>query len=216
MSDSSWSSGRRNRRPTNRVIEVATVLLLGLATVASAWSAFQVSQWNGVETDEARVSAAHRIQSSRDYGQATQIVAYDAAIVGQYAQAVTSDNENLQEFFKATLIRPGFLPELERWEAEIAAGGTPTNLLEDDDYLEALFAASTAEDELAAAASARSEDAGAKADDYIRLTLFFAAALFFAGVTASFSTPFTKIILLAAATCTLVFAGAQLISYPVA
>ncbi len=192
------------------------MLLLGLATVASAWSAYQVTRWNSVETDEARQSASHRLDASRDYALATQIVTYDASSVSQYAQAVADDNVNLQQFLRSTLIRPDFLPELERWEAEIAAGRTPTNLLEDEAYMDDLFAPSFESDELAAAAAERGIEAGANADDYVLLTLFFAAALFFAGITASFRTRFTKLILLAAATCTLAFAGAQLLSYPIA
>ena len=45
----------------HRILEVATVLLLALATVGSAWCAYQVSQWNGIDTDLARASAAARL-----------------------------------------------------------------------------------------------------------------------------------------------------------
>jgi len=195
---------------------VATVLLLGLATVGSAWSAYQVSQWNGLETDEARIAASHRIDASREYALATQIVAYDAAVVSQFAQAVALDNEELQTFLESTLIRPAFRPILEEWRQQIADGGIPTNLLEDEEYKTDLFAASQEADNEAAAASIRSEEAGSHGEDYVLLTLFFATALFFAGVTASFSTRFTKIVLLTAAAAVLLFAGAQLISYPIA
>ena len=54
------------------------------------------------------------------------------------------------------------------------------------------------------------------ADDYIRLTLFFATALFFAGITASFKSRFARLLLLTAATVTLVIAGGLLTSYPIA
>ena len=222
MSDSPWmpspsrTTGNAASTPVGRIIEVATVLLLGLATVGSAWSAYQVSQWNGLETDEARIAASYRIDASREYALATQIIAYDAAVVSQFAQAVALDNEALQTFLEATLVRPGFRPIIEDWRRQIDEGGTPTNLLEDMEYREGLFAASEEADTEAAAAAVRSEDAGSNAEDYVRLTLFFATALFFAGVTASFNTRFTKVVLLTAATAVLLFAGAQLISYPVA
>ena len=212
------SRARGASAPTavGRIIEVATVLLLGLATVGSAWSAYQVSQWNGLETDEARIANSHRIDASREYALATQIVAYDAAVVSQFAQAVALDNEALQTFLDATLIRPGFRPIVEEWRQQIADGATPTNLLENEEYKAGLFAASEAADNEAAAASIRSVEAGSNAEDYVLLTLFFATALFFAGVTASFNTRFTKIVLLTAAAAVLLFAGAQLVAYPVA
>lgn len=218
MSDSPWSGDRRgaDAAERGRILEVVTVLLLALSTVGSAWSAFQVSRWNGIETDEARISAAARIDASRQYALATQLVAYDSAVVAQYARAVVDDSAELQQFLRETLVRPGFLPILEEWQAEVDAGRFPANLLEDDEYLGDLFADSRESDAVAAAATTRSEEAGSYADEYIMLTLFFASALFFAGVTASFRTRFTKMILLTAATVTLLYAGYQLAGFPVA
>lgn len=192
------------------------MLLLALATIGSAWSAYQVSHWNRVDTDEARTSALARIESSRQYALATQYVSYDAAVMGQYAQAYADDDAELKEFLRQTLVRPGFVPLFEQWKAEVAAGRFPDNLLENREYLDELFADSRASDLAATEATERSEAAGAHADDYVSLTLFFATALFFAGVTASFRGRVTKLILLAAATATLLYAGVQLAGYPVA
>jgi hypothetical protein len=223
VTDSPWSSNadrssesrRSSRSHPGRLVEIVTVLLLGVATVGSAWSAYQVARWNGVETDEARASAVFRIDASREYALATQIVAYDSATVSQYAAAVAADNERLQDFLRATLVRPGFVPVFESWEAQIAAGQTPTNLIADQDYLGDLFAAADAADADAAAATVRSETAGANADDYIRLTLFFASALFFAGITASFNNGLSKFMLLVGAGAILAVAGVLLAGYPV-
>jgi hypothetical protein len=195
---------------------VVTVVLLGVASIGSAWSAYQVSQWNGVETDEARRSAALRIDASREYSLATQIVAYDAAAVSQFGQAVAAGNEELQDFLRQTIIRPGFEPVLQQWRDEIDAGQEPTNLLEKESYLQELFAESDKLDAAALAATVRSEEAGDNADGYIRITLFFAMALFFAGITASFSSRLARIMLLSAAGITLVVAGVLLASYPIA
>ena len=200
----------------SRLIEIVTVVLLAVATVGSAWSAYQVARWNGTETDEARTSGSLRIDASREYSLATQIVAYDAAAVGQFGQAVGAGNEDLQEFLRATIIRSGFEPILQQWRDEIDAGMVPTNLLENDDYLQELFAKSDQLDADSLAAAQRSEEAGDNADGYVRLTLFFATALFFAGITASFSSRTARIMLLSAAGVTVTIAIGMLISYPVA
>ena len=212
-SDSASSRGSSRSRP-GRILEIVTVLLLGVATVGSAWSAYQVSRWNGVETDEARASAVFRIEASREYALATQLVSYDSATVGQYAAAVADDNQALQDFLRDTLVRPGFLPVFESWEAQVAAGEKPTNLLADEEYLGDLFDASGAAEADAVAATVRSEAAGSNADDYISLTLFFASALFFAGITASFSNRLSRLILTGAGAI-LATAGVLLAGYPV-
>ncbi|HSM66668.1 MAG TPA: hypothetical protein VK860_10220 [Ilumatobacteraceae bacterium] len=193
-----------------------TVVLLALATVGSAWSAFQVARWNGVETDEARDSAAFRIDASREYSLATQIVAYDAAAVSQFGQAIAAGNEELEAFLRQTIIRTGFEPILAQWREEIDAGREPTNLLENREYLEELFAESDALDAEALAATRRSEEAGNDADGYIRMTLFFATALFFAGITASFNSRLARILLLSGAAVTIAVAATVLSTYPVA
>jgi hypothetical protein len=210
------STGAVEPPRASRLIEIVTVVLLAVATVGSAWSAYQVARWNGTETDEARKSGSLRIDASREYALATQIVAYDAAAVGQFGTAVAAGNEDLQEFLRATIIRSGFEPILRQWREEIDAGMVPTNLLENDDYLQELFAESDELDAASLTAAQRSEEAGDNADDYVRLTLFFATALFFAGITASFSSRTARILLLSAAGATLVIAVGLLASYPVA
>lgn len=158
MTGASWQDqkGGGSTVQVHRIIEVATVLLLALATVGSAWCAYQVSQWNGRETDAARVSAAARIQGSREYALATQKVAYDAASVAQYAEAVVAENERLQTFLRASIIRPEFLPIVDEWQAIVdETGEAPPNLVEDEDYLSDLFAESTAYDDAALTADAR-------------------------------------------------------------
>jgi len=200
-----------------RIIEVLTVLLLAVATVGSAWCAYQVSQWNGMETDASRASAVARINGSREYALATQKVAYDAASVAQYAEAIVDGNEPLQTFLRASIIRPAFLPLLDEWQAYIdETGEPPPNLVENEEYLSGLFAKSTEYDEVALAATIEGDDAGRNADDYIVTTLFMASALFFAGVTASFSSRLTRIALLAASALTLGYAAARIAGYPIA
>ncbi len=193
------------------------MLLLAIATIGSAWCAFEVSRWNREENDAARVAAVARIDGSREYALATQTVAYDAAVVTQYATAVVAENTPLQNFLRTSLVRPGFLPVLEEWQAIVdSTGVAPPNLFENEDYLGELFAASRVLDDKAQAATDEAEEAGDNAEDYVLTTLFMASALFFAGVTASFSSRFTKVVLLAGSAVTLAFAASRLAGFPVA
>ena len=88
--------------------------------------------------------------------------------------------------------------------------------MENEEYLADLFAESTKYDEAAFAASVEGDEAGRHADDYIVTTLFMASALFFAGVTASFSSRMTRIVLLAASAFTLGFAAVRIAGFPIA
>ena len=212
------AAAQRSRRPAaDRPLEIIAVLLLGIATIGSAWCGFQATQWNSQESDLARQASDDRIEASRLFGLAVQRVSYDSNMVAQYAQAVSSGNDRLRQFYRDTLIRKEFLPTLDRWEAEIAAGATSvSNLLQDQDYLNAQFADYQAVESSAGTVSAEGQEAGDNAEEYVRLTLILAGALFFAGVTTSFRWSFARVILLGGSVVLIAYAASQLVDLPVA
>lgn len=206
-------SGRIRRG--ERALELLAVLLLGIATLGSAWSGYQAAQWNGDEADLARQASMERVEAARLFGLATQYASYDSNMVAQYAQAVASGNERLIEFFRTAMMRPAFLPYLDRWQAELESGGEPTFLLDDEEYRAELLGGYQAAQARAEASMAESADAQVQADDYVMLTLVFASALFFAGVTSSFRLRFPRILLLTGAALLIAYAAGRLVELPV-
>ena len=157
-----------------------------------------------------------RVESSRLFGLASQAVALDANLVAEYARAVVDGDTGLQAFYRETLFRADFLPILDRWEAEIAAGsGAPARLLEDEEYLAQQLGPSEDLAVQAEAAAAESAEAGEHADEYVLVTLLLATALFFAGVTTSFRVRFARILLLAGASLTIAYSVARLVEMPI-
>jgi hypothetical protein len=199
-----------------RLIEIIAVLLLGIATVGTAWCGYQSSQWNGAQTDYARESSDERVEAGRLFGLATQKIAYDANIVAQYAQAVVQGDDNLAQFYRKNLVRPQFLPLLDEWQAEIAAGGTPTSLFQDQDYLNTQFADYQKAVDQAEALNQLSQQASATSDEYVITTILLAIALFFAGVTSSFRYQPARVLLVLLAVGTVAVAAARLADLPIA
>jgi hypothetical protein len=199
-----------------RLIEIIAVLLLGIATVGTAWCGYQSSQWNGTQTDLARESSDQRVEASRLFGLATQKVAYDANIVAQYAQAIVQGDENLAQFYRKNLVRPPFLPLLDQWQAEIAAGGAPTSLFQDQAYLDAQFSEYQQAVDQAEALSQQSQQASETSDEYVITTILLAIALFFAGVTSSFRYQPARVLLVLLAVGTVAVAAVRLADLPIA
>src|SRR4051812_41397870 len=162
----------------DRVIEVLAVILLGIATVGSAWCGYQASKWNGKESDAARAASDSRVEASRLFTLAVQGVTYDATMVANYAQAYQEQNTSLVTFYRTSLIRPAFLPVLDQWEAEVRAGRAPTNLLSDQAYLDTQYGPYRAEEAKAERNTLAAQDAGLNSDDFVLTTLLFAVALF--------------------------------------
>ncbi len=209
------AAGGEVKTRRERVIEIIAVMLLGIATVGSAFCGYEATQWNGEEARLVREASTQHVESSRLFGLATQIIAYDTNIVSQYAQAAAAKNEQLKAFYRKSLIRPGFLPILDRWEAQVKSGVLPTNLLEDQDYIDAQFADYRKVEAGAVATTAAAEVAGSNSDAFLLTAIFLAVGLFFAGVTSSFRYAPVRYILLAAAAVTIAFSAARLVDLPI-
>ena len=200
----------------DRILEILAVLLLGVTTIGTAWCGFQSSRWTGTQTDLAREASDGRVEASRLFNLASQRVAYDSLIATQYAQARVEANERLSQFYRQTLARREFLPTLDRWESTLQAGGQPTNLLQDTDYLNSQLAEYEKAEREAEEKSARSAEAGNYADDFIVTTILLAVALFFCGVFSSFRYRPAQVLLLLAATATVAVAASRVMVLPVA
>jgi hypothetical protein len=209
------STGTGLRRGS-RLLEVLAVVLLGVATIGSAWCGYQASRWNSEEAELSREASDLQVEAARQFGLATQTVSYDSNTLAQYAAAVVDGNDNLADFLRDSLIRPDFVPVLEEWEAQANAGETPPNLLEDSTYLEDQLVDYRATSDQAQAKATESEEASENSDDYVLTTLMLASALFFAGLTTSFRVRFAQVLLLSGASLMLAYAAARLADAPTA
>lgn len=203
-------------RAGNRLLEVVAVVLLGVATVGSAWCGYQATRWNGDENDLSRQSAALQVEAARQFGVATQTVSYDSNMISQYANATAAGDTALMRFYRETLLRPEVLPLVDRWEAEIAAGRAPENLLDDEVYLDTQLDTYRATSSAATDLIDQAEDAGNHADEYVLTTLVLASALFFAGLTTSFRVRLARLLLLVGSSLLLAYAASRLTQLGVA
>jgi hypothetical protein len=215
VSKTSKNAAAESKTARDRTIEIIAVLMLGVATVGSAWCGYQATRWNGEQARLTHVSTDSRVEASRLFSLATQTVAYDTNMVSQYAQAVVAKNDKLKAFYRASLIRPDFIEILDQWEAQVAAGTLPTNLLDDKAYLDSQFATYRAAEATAEQATSAGEEAGKNADAFVLTTLLLAIGLFFAGVTSSFRFPTARLLLVAASAVTLAVAAARLVDLPI-
>ena len=199
-----------------RLLELIAVLLLGITTVGTAWCGFQAARWNQESGDLTRAASVQHVEGARLFGLATQRVTYDSMAVAKYAEASQAQNTALQKFYREYVIRPDFLPVLNRWEAAVKAGNAAAGVFQDKDYLAAQFADYEKTVAAAEQASTASQQAGEHADSYVGTTILLAVALFFAGVTSSFKYTPARLLLLLAATGAVAVAAANIAGLPIA
>ena len=199
----------------DRFLELFVVVILGIATVGTAWCGFQAARWNGQSGDLTGVASAQRIEGSRLFGLATQRVTYDSMVMAKYAEVAQQGNVQLQQFYRRSVVRPPFLPFLDRWEAAAKAGKPTVGVFEDKDYLAEQFADYNTTVAAAEQAAQESQRADEVAEAYVGTTILLAIALFFSGVTSSFLSRFARILLMIGATGAVALAAARIAGLPI-
>lgn len=176
--------------PKRDWVEIVATLLLALAAVATAWSSYQASRWNGEQAKASGRTNGIRIQAARAAGLAAAETQVDVATFVQWVNADRSKDEALADFYRDRF-RKEFRPAFAAWEA--------TRPVENPDAPPTPFAmpeyrlASTAEaerlDQAAAVSSAAVSTNIQHATNYVLGVVLFSVALFFAGMSTKLQTP---------------------------
>jgi hypothetical protein len=200
----------------DRLLEVIAVMMLAITTLGTAWCGYQASQWAGVHSDGNQQQTNHQLEANRRFALAIQTFSYDSNMIALYAQAVQENNTGLAQFYRNTMARKELLPFLDKWQATVRSGGTPTPLLEDPLYVDAQSSRYRSEQEAAEKAAGAAQQAADTSQVYTLNTIVLAVALFFAGVTASFRYRPARVLLIVLAILTLAFAATRLADLPIA
>jgi hypothetical protein len=88
-------------------LELMSAALMALATVLSAWCAYQATRWDGIQTSRFDATNAARTPAVRLFNEALQLSTLDEQLFAQYVVAVDAGNTRL-----ADVIRQRFRPEL--------------------------------------------------------------------------------------------------------
>jgi hypothetical protein len=172
-------SGREERR-----IDVVSVVLLSLATLATAWAGYQSSRWHSEQAKEQAKATASRIESTRSAGVANREAQVDIALFIQWVDARAHDDTELADFYR-TRFTGRFRPAFEAWIAAkpFANPDAPSSPFVIKEYkLDASQDAEALEAEATVAATLAAEDID-RADKYVLAVVLFASCLFFAGLS---------------------------------
>lgn len=200
---------------TDRVELVSTVLL-AVAAVATAWSSYQATRWNGEQTKASSRTNAVRIEAARAQGLAEAQTQVDVATFTQWVDAYAQDESELADFYFRRF-RDEFQPAVHAWVA--------TRPLKNPDAPLTPFA--MPQYRLAAAAEAKRLDAEAersaatvrldiqRASNYVLGVVLFAVSLFFAGMSTKLAAPRLRQVTVALGCAILVGAAIWIATFPV-
>jgi hypothetical protein len=184
--------------------ELVSTLLLAIAALAAAWSGYQASLWDGMQSSNYTQASARRTESAQQHTEANQHRLADLSVLENYIDAVFEGDDPRAEFYRRRA-RPEFRPALEAWLAldPINNPDTPNSPLVMPEYD---LASEREAERLAAEADqkfAAGEDANTTSDMYVLTTLFFASVLFLAAVSERLEVVRLRIALLSVAAAVL-------------
>ena len=165
-------------------VEIVATVVLALAAVATAWSSYQATRWNGEQTKaSARVNAL-RIDAARSQGLAQGQTQVDIATFIQWVNATETDDDDLATFYRDRF-RPEFVPAFDAWLATdplTTAGAPPTPFAMDDYVLQARTEAERFDNQ-AEVTAAIARNNVQRAGNYVLAVVLFSVSLFFAGMS---------------------------------
>jgi len=165
-------------------LELMAAVLLSVATVATAWSGYQSTRWNGEQSKAASRANALRISSAKAAALANSQTEIDVATFTQWVNAYAQKQTELADFYFKRF-RKEFRPAVEAWvasrplknpNAALTPFAIPTYHLEaraQADHLDARAGLYTAQ-------ALRNIQ---RASNYVLGVVLFASALFFAGIS---------------------------------
>lgn len=183
-------------------VELAATVVLSLAVLVAAWSAYQASLWGGVQSANASQYTAHLTQSSEVTTLITAQMETDSQMIATWLIMAAEDNERgmqiLEERFEDTL-RPAF----DAWMAGSTGADVPPGIPQDfPEYAEALDEALEVKNFHFANATAAAEtaaEANRTGDSFVLITVIMASVMFFAGVGTKLKGKTVRITMLVAA-----------------
>jgi hypothetical protein len=165
-------------------LEIVATALLAVATVATAWSAYQANRWTGEQAKAAARANAARIESTRAANVANRQIQIDVALFTQFIDAFAREDTELADFYRARF-REEFRPAFEAWAAT-RPRTNPNAPLTPFELPQYQLAANKEADRLEATADALAAVARTdiqRSSNYVLAVVLFASALFFAGIS---------------------------------
>jgi hypothetical protein len=178
-------------------VEIAATVLLALATVATAWSGYQASRWNGEQAKAAARANAARIESTRASDLANAETQIDVATFMQWVNAYAQNQTELADFYFKRF-REELKPAVDAWIATrpLQNPNAPLTPFAMPQYELAARAEAEKLEAEAEGWSAKARTNVQRATNYVLGVVLFAAALFFAGMSAKLRTRRLRVVLL--------------------
>ena len=174
-------------RITDKQVEIITVVLLALASLLAAWSAYEASAWGSEQATMAQDVAHQRLNATRALTRGGQLQILDVLAYTQWLEASRSKDEALMQHLRARF-RAEFTPAFEAWlKLDPEHNPSAPSPFELPEYAPRAFTVADVAETAANTAAERFQFANDASTAHVRVTLFTALTLFLGALAGRFA-----------------------------
>jgi hypothetical protein len=195
-------------------VELVATIAIAIATILTAWSAFEAGKWGGTQAINFSEAGAARTESTRADTLAGQLTQIDVAMYLDWVSSLVEESRDglippltdgsppavpgSVSTFIFKRFREEFIPAVDAWLATdpVNNPNAPSTPFEMKEYV---VAKSVEANELAALAdekAAAARDANQNGDNYVLTMVLFASVLFFGGVSSKMASNRNRLLML--------------------
>src|SRR5262245_27565891 len=177
-------------------VELIAAVFLSIATLLTAWSAYQATRWSGDQSERYTTASALRTESVRAANIARNQLLIDVNTFIAWLDASVGGDQQLADDIQARM-REEFRPAFDAWLTTAPAGELPDGTPFDGDAY-ALDEEERAEDleRQAAAAFDDGQEANQVSDNFVLAAVMLASVLFFAGIAGTLNSRTPQLLLI--------------------
>jgi TRAP-type C4-dicarboxylate transport system permease small subunit len=197
-------------------VELVATVLLALAAVATAWSSYQATRWNGEQAKTSSRVNKTRFEAARASDLANGQTQVDIATFIQWVDAYARDEAALARFYRERF-REEFKPAFDAWLATkpLESEGAPLTPFAMRQYRPAAAVEAERLDRSAEELAAQVRRNIQRASNYVLGVVLFAVALFFAGMSTKLTAPSLRKAMLAVGCLLFLGSVAWVATFPV-
>jgi hypothetical protein len=205
-------AGRREN-----LLELLVAVLLGLAAVATAWAAYQSSQYGGQVLEHFSQANLNISNANAYYSEGDQTYLEDQILFVEYSKAVNQGDDDLANYLHDSLMSTELASAVDWWQRpeNIDTYDSPF-VDENPNYTISAYDDATALEDDTDAAFKGGQDAGATGDKFSLITVLLAGSLFVLGITNSFRITSMRIATIAIGATLFIGATAWMLTLPMA
>lgn len=180
--------GHAAGKPQGKWIGFVEAFVLAVVAVATAWSGYQASRWEGISSESYALYERYTVLSQEKATLAGQDRLYDTVTFNGWVAAKVAGHEKVAAFYERRF-RPEYAVAFAAWMARdpLHNPSAPAGPIFMAQYKNANAAAATHLEAIATEHFKRGVETRDRSDDYVRVTVFLATALFLTALSQRFN-----------------------------